>query len=385
MITIQDKSKCSGCHACSSVCPKDCIKMVSDQEGFLYPLVDAENCVGCSLCEKVCPILVPSSLADKVEPVTCAVKNKDNNIREKSSSGGVFTAIAEYILEQGGIVFGAAFNEDFNVLHVKVDKKEDLEKLRGSKYVQSKIGYAFCETEEALNSGKSVLFTGTPCQIGGLKSFLKRDYEKLYTQDLICHGVPSPSVWRKYLEYLQEKYRSKVIRVTFRNKVKSWKKYSISISFENGQELTEPFTENVYMKAFLRNLCLRPSCYDCKFKGVKRDSDITLADFWGVENILPQMDDDKGTSLVMIHSDKGKKLFQAISSKMQSCEVDAKMAIYENGSAMFSSTLPKTRGKFFARLGKVQFDKLVEKCSRKRLIIRIKNKIKKIIKKLLKG
>ena len=379
MITIQDKSKCSGCHACSSVCPKDCIKMVSDQEGFLYPLVDAENCVGCSLCEKVCPILVPSSLVDKVEPVTCAVKNKDNNIREKSSSGGVFTAIAEYIIEQGGIVFGAGFDENFNVCHIKVEKKEDLEKLRGSKYVQSKIGYTYQETKEALISGKTVLFTGTPCQIGGLKAFLKKDYEKLYTQDLICHGVPSPSVWRKYLEYLQEKYRSKVIRVTFRNKVKSWKKYSISISFENGQELTEPFTENVYMKAFLRNLCLRPSCYDCKFKGVKRDSDITLADFWGVENILPQMDDDKGTSLVMIHSDKGKKLLEMISSKIQRQEVDVQLAIHENGSAVHSSPLPRKRDIFWKHLNKIRFDKLLKKCDNTRLLVKIKSRIKRIL------
>ena len=343
MISIQDKSKCSGCHACFLACPQKCIRLVADEEGFLYPQVDQKECSSCNLCEKVCPILNPHSISKETKPLAYAVKNTDEYIRERSSSGGVFTAMAEYIIEQGGLVFGAAFDDDFNVVHIRVDKKEDLEKLRGSKYVQSKIGYTYQEAKEALISGNPVFFTGTPCQIGGLKAFLKKDYEKLYTQDLICHGVPSPFAWKKYLEYLADKYGSEVKHVAFRNKAKSWKKYSISIWFENGQELTEPFTENVYMQAFLKNLCLRPSCYNCAFKGINRVADITLADFWGIETVLPQMDDDKGTSLIMIHSDKGKELFETISCRLQGQEVDAPLAIHENGSAVYSSPLSPKR------------------------------------------
>lgn len=379
MISIQDKSRCSGCHACFLACPQKCIRLVADEEGFLYPQVDQKECSSCNLCEKVCPILNPHSISKETKPLAYAVKNTDEYIRERSSSGGVFTAMAEYIIEQGGLVFGAAFDDDFNVVHIRVDKKEDLEKLRGSKYVQSKIGYTYQEAKEALLSGKPVLFTGTPCQIGGLKAFLKKDYEKLYTQDLICHGVPSPLAWKKYLEYLKNKYSTEVKYVSFRNKEKSWKKYSIFIRFENGQELMEPFTENLYMQAFLKNFSLRPSCYDCQFKGVNRVSDITLADFWGIENTLPQMDDDKGTSLVMIHSDKGKELLEMISSKIQRQEVDAQFAIYENGSAVHSSPLPRKRDIFWKYLNKIRFDKLLKKCDNTKLLVKIKTKIKRIL------
>ena len=379
MISIEDKSKCSGCHACFLACPQKCIRLITDEEGFLYPQVAQKECTNCNLCEKVCPILTPHSTLKETKPLAYAVKNTNEYIRERSSSGGVFTAMAEYIIEQGGLVFGAAFDDEFNVAHVRVDKKEDLEKLRGSKYVQSKIGYTYQEAKEALILGHPVLFTGTPCQIGGLKAFLKKDYEKLYTQDLICHGVPSPFAWKKYLEYLTDKYGSEVNHVAFRNKENSWKKYSIFISFENGQELMEPFTENVYMQAFLENLCLRPSCYDCAFKGINRVADITLADFWGIETVLPQMDDDKGTSLIMIHSDKGKELFETISSKIQSCEVDAQLAVYENGSAVHSSPLPRKRDIFWKNINKIQFDKLLKKCDNTKLSVKIKTRIKRIL------
>lgn len=382
MISIQDKSRCSGCHACFLACPQKCIRLVADEEGFLYPQVDQKECSSCNLCEKVCPILNPHSISKETKPLAYAVKNTDEYIRERSSSGGVFTAMAEYIIEQGGLVFGAAFDDDFNVVHIRVDKKEDLEKLRGSKYVQSKIGYTYQEAKEALLSGKPVLFTGTPCQIGGLKAFLKKDYEKLYTQDLICHGVPSPLAWKKYLEYLKNEYITEVKYVSFRNKEKSWKKYSIFIRFENGQELMEPFTENLYMQAFLKNFSLRPSCYDCQFKGVNRVSDITLADFWGIENTLPQMDDDKGTSLVMIHSDKGKELLEMISSKLQRQEVDALLAIHENGSAVYSSPLSPKRKCFIDRLKKKSFEKNVKKCIKPSLYIRIKSLVKRGLQKI---
>ena len=206
MICVQDKSKCSGCHACSSICPKKCISLVADEEGFLYPKVNEKECLNCNLCEQVCPFLNPIGISKDEAPIAYAAKNLDEGTRTKSSSGGVFTAIAEHVIGQGGIVFGSAFDSPYNVVHIGVQKKDELQRLRGSKYVQSKIGNTYQEAKEALVSGRVVLFTGTPCQIGGLKAFLKKDYPNLYTQDLICHGVPSPKIFKEYKKFIEKKY-----------------------------------------------------------------------------------------------------------------------------------------------------------------------------------
>ena len=384
MIEMNGKAFCNGCHACSSACPHKCISMVSDDEGFLYPEVDSTRCSECHLCEKVCPILNPKNVLNADLPSAYAVKNNDDNTREKSSSGGVFAALAEYVIDEGGIVFGAAFDSRFDVVHIGVEKKEDLVKLRGSKYVQSTIGDTYREAKKALDAGRTVLFTGTPCQIGGLRAFLRKDYEKLYTQDIICHGVPSPKVWRRYLDYQQTRKNSKIKEISFRNKKKSWKKYAVSFAFENGAEISEPFMENPYMRAFLRNLSLRNSCYQCRFKGISRDSDITLADFWGIENILPEMDDDKGTSLVIVQNEKGRRLLNSVSDSLSLRTVDPEVAIKENASAVISSNLPRQRKYFFNKLQKQPFDKLVNKCTHPSFYTRAKNKLKRIIKRCLK-
>lgn len=382
MIILEDKKKCSGCHACASICPQNCIQMTADSEGFLYPKIDVEKCNNCRLCEKVCPVINTGKVREQIDTKAYAAKNTDEYIRKDSSSGGIFTLLAERILKQNGIVFGAAFNQDFELEHIGVEAVEDLQKLRGSKYVQSKIGDTYRRAKIALEEGRKVLFTGTPCQISGLKAFLRKDYQNLYTQDLICHGVPSPMIWEQYICHLEEKYGGRIERVRFRNKEKSWKKYAIDFYFSNGEHVIEPFMDNSYMKAFLRNLSLRPSCYSCAFKGVERVADITLADFWGIENTLPQMDDDKGTSLVLIHSDKGKALLKAIASRTQMQEVDTSLAICENGSAVYSSRLSPKRKSFFARLKKTSFDKNVKKCITPSLYIRIKNLVKRILRKI---
>ncbi len=378
-----DKLKCNGCHACFSICSKKSISMVADDEGFLYPQIDKETCSDCALCQQVCPI--NKQLLPKEDlSVAYAVKNMDLDVRKNSSSGGVFTAIAEYVIDQGGVVFGVAFNENFEVIHVGVDKKEELYKLRGSKYVQSKIGKTYEQAKELLVAGKLVLFTGTPCQIGGLKAYLKKDYTNLYTQDLICHGAPSPKVWKTYLSFLEKKYNSKIKDVQFRCKEKSWKNYSIRLIFENGLVVLEPFSQNIYMRAFLKNLLIRPSCYNCSFKGIERVSDLTLGDFWGIENVDPKMDDDKGTSLLIIHTHKGQQLLEKVANKLVLSKTNLDEAIKENPSAIKSSLRNQNREKFLGQIKDSNFEKILNRYTQQNFFKKNINRAKRLIKKLKK-
>lgn len=365
MIDITDKRKCCGCHACANICPKHCIEMVYDDEGFLYPKIDKDKCINCGLCEKICPILKKEKLQkkdiEKKIPLAYAMKNKNLEVRMKSSSGGIFSLIAEYVLNQNGVVFGAGFDKNFKVVHTKIDKVEDIEKLRISKYVQSEIGDTYRQAKELLNEGRIVLFTGTPCQIGGLLSFLGKDYPNLYTQDLICHGVPSPKVWEKYVEYREKEANSKIEKVIFRKKVDSWKRYSFSFMFKNKTEyLRTPYYKDPMMKMFLLNKCLRPSCHKCAFKEINRFCDITLADFWGINGVKPEMNDDKGTSLVLIHSEKGKKLFEEIKDKVDLCPVDFYKAIRHNPMVKRSAR-PFQRKSMMRDFKKLPFEKVVKK------------------------
>ena len=221
MIEITEQVKCTGCSACANICPKQCISMVADLEGFLYPSVDTKECINCGLCEKICPILKKNPIkSDDIIAYAAMLNNTD--IRLESSSGGVFTAIAESVIDKNGVVFGAELDENFNVIHTYVETKEELKKFRGSKYVQSVIGETYKRAKGFLDQGRFVLFTGTPCQIGGLYAYLNKDYDNLITQDLICHGVPSPMVWRKYLEFREDISHAGVRRMSFRHKKYGW-------------------------------------------------------------------------------------------------------------------------------------------------------------------
>lgn len=383
MINIQDKSKCCGCHGCYNICPKNAIEMVKDEKGFLYPKINKEKCINCGLCDKVCPIFNKTEI--KNQPQTFAAYNKDEKTRKESSSGGVFTLLAEKIVEKNGVVFGAKFDEDFNVVHSYVEKKEELEVFRGSKYVQSKIGETYKETEEFLKDNRPVLFTGTPCQIEGLKTFLKKDYENLYTQDLICHGVPSPKVWRKYLEFREKQDASRPGRINFRQKDDGWNLYALLLQYSNNAYKIN-HRDDLFMQTFLQNVCLRDSCYACSFKSKHRKSDITLADFWGINQVLPEMNDNKGTSLVIVNSEKGQKLFEEVQDSLEVKEVDFEAAIQFNPSMTESANLHKNRDKLFENLDKLEFDELVKKCIPKRsLLRRFLSKGKKIIKSFIKS
>ena len=307
--------------------------------------------------------------------------NKNEEIRKNSSSGGIFTLLAEQVIEKDGVVFGAAFDDKYHIIHTYVENKNDLEKFRGSKYAQSNIGDCYKKAKEFLDQGRYVLFTGTPCQVEGFKMYLKKDYEKLYTQDIICHGTPSHKVWEKYLEYRERISEQKPEKISFRNKDEGWKLFNMKFEYQNSNYKKNQ-NQDPYMQAFLKNASLRESCYNCKFKKKNRETDITLADFWGIENILPEMDDNKGTSLVIVHSEKGQQLFKDISEKMIYKSVDLDEALKYNPSMLKAAEPDPKRKEFFDNLDKVPFDKLVKKYTYKKSFMkRAFSKMKRILKK----
>ncbi len=381
MINILEKKNCSGCSACAAICPKDCITMQVDEEGFKYPKVNNDECVKCGLCENICPVINPKEVLNNI-PSAYATLNLNNEIRNQSSSGGIFYLLAEYVISLGGIVFGAKFDDDFRVVHDFADNLTDIKNFMGSKYLQSDMGKNYLKVKEFLNKGRIVLFTGTPCQIGGLKAFLGKDYENLICQDIICHGVPSPKVWKKYIEYRESKVKVKLLRTFFRHKKYGWKMYSLQFEFSNCNEYIQKHNEDLYMRSFLRNLDLRPSCYDCAFKNVSREADITLADFWGISDVAPEMDDDKGTSLVIVHSEKGKNLLDKIQSKIRLLQVDFYKAIEHNPSMIQSEAYNPKRNAFMKEIVVKPFDKVVKKYCKEKFTVKVKRKLKQMINKI---
>ena len=318
MIEIQKQSDCCGCGGCSQACPKQCIEMKADNEGFLYPSVDKNACVDCGLCDKSCPILISKIDESKkaVRQDAYVAYHLDETIRMNSSSGGVFTALAKDVIQRGGIVFGAAFDQEFLVHHICVEDLNGLEKLRGSKYLQSRTEDTFREAKAALNQGRQVLYSGTGCQIAGLKAYLKQSYPNLLTVDILCHGVPSPLLWKHYLLELEHTHGAKAQQITFRKKDPGWKRFSLSLLFSNNQVYMHTLKEDPYMQMFLKNICLRPSCYDCKFKTIHSQADITLGDCWGIEKYMPEIDDDKGISVIFVHTRNGSGAISRITSSV---------------------------------------------------------------------
>lgn len=385
MINITDKQNCCGCYACYNICPQKCISMQPDEEGFWYPVVDIEKCTDCGLCEKVCPVINKNVTNNNSAAYACI--NKDDNIRQQSSSGGMFTVIAEKVIANNGAVFGAGFDSDFNVVHSWTDSLDGLSNFRGSKYVQSCIGNTYKQVRDFLKQGRQVLFTGTPCQIAGFKSYLDKDYENLVCIDIVCHGVPSPLVWAKYVDFREKISGSRAERIAFRRKNCGWKLYSVSFSFENDTEYSQKLTEDIFMQGFLRNIYLRPSCYACSFKTLNRQSDLTLADFWGIQNVLPRFDDDKGTSLILINSQKGNAMFSSVVDKVDYEKVDINQAILYNSSAVKSVDYNPKRDMFFQELSSSEdISQLIAKYTKvsfprkvymkvRRLLSRIKRKL----------
>jgi coenzyme F420-reducing hydrogenase beta subunit len=356
--------------------------MYEDEEGFLYPVVDIKTCTDCGLCEKVCPVI--NYKVGKKPNLVYAAKSHDEQIRMESSSGGVFTLLAEQIIKDGGIVFGARFNENWEVIHDYTETIEGLSAFRGSKYVQSRIGKTYSQAKQFLKAGRKVLFSGTPCQIAGLKLFLRKEYDKLLTVDFVCHGVPSPMIWIKYLSYLADNQSLAmwIENINFRSKTNGWKNYNFVLYPKNSeQKFVEPLHKNLFMKGFLSDLYLRPSCHRCPTKSLSSGSDITLGDFWGIQNVLPNFDDDKGVSLVMINSEKGKSAFNSIDVVRQ--ETAYKSAVQYNPAIEISMKPSEKRSEFFRFLSNENLNSLILRLTHQTFAKRILRKIGRLIKRTM--
>lgn len=363
MINITDKVQCCGCNACGDVCAHKAITFKTDIEGFWYPEVDTEKCTNCGLCEKVCPIINKSSEKRYDEARVFAAYNKDEAIRIDSTSGGIHSALAEVMYERGACVCGAVYNSDYTVSHITSPKREMLPKIRSSKYLQSSMEGQFREIRSLLRESKEVFYCGTPCQVHALYNFLQKSYPNLTTCDFICRGVNSPKVFLSYMDMLEKKYKSKATEIKFKNKKWGWHNFSMRVNFANGKEYCKDRYHDLFFVGYLQSGNFsRPSCYACQFKGFPQKSDITLADFWGIEKIDPSMDQDKGTSLVMVNSDKGMKLFDSIKKSIEWKEFTMDDA--RAGNPALESSLKAVnndREYFFQALNKHPFDKVAKK------------------------
>lgn len=317
MIEICKHEFCTGCEACMSACPTDAISMEPDAKGFMRPLIDEDKCNQCGLCVKICPANVPGDIKkNQIGKKVFAAWLKDKKVRKESSSGGIFSAIADYILNKGGVVFGARWTKDLSVVLDYCTDREGLSNFRGSKYVQGRVQDSYKKARYFLDDGKDVLFSGTPCQIAGLKSYLRKNYHNLLTIDFICHGVPSPMVFRDYIKCMENKYNEKVLSIRFRDKVPSWLSSSVRIEFENAVYSKSVYSD-LYFVAFAWNYILRECCHHCKYTNLNRMGDITIADFWGFRpKNWKMLDFDKGCSLVIPNTKVGIDVFEAVSNEM---------------------------------------------------------------------
>ncbi len=385
MPQLIEKKNCTGCTACVNICPKQCIRLQKDENGFSFPeLSDEKACVECGACERVCPVLSEKSYVHNEFPVACAAYSKEDSLRMNSSSGGIFSEVAKWVIDQKGVVYGAAYNDEFGVYHCCVETVEDLSKLRGAKYAESYLGKSFFEILDRLKQNQYVLFSGTPCQVAGLKAFLKQDYEKLLCVDFVCHGVPSPMAWKEYVKYRAEKDNDGEfpISINLRSKITGWSKYQYSnlFQYDNGKEYSSLSSQNLFMKLFVGDYISRPSCANCSFKGYSRASDITLGDFWGIWDIEPEMDDNKGTSLVLIQSEKGKCVWQQINEKIVCKQVTMEQASQQNPSMLASSKAKENRDEVLEKIrnGRIEECEMLFVLSKPSFASRVKNKIKRI-------
>lgn len=407
MIQILDKKDCCGCNACVQRCPKQCIKMQPDNEGFQYPLVDTTLCIDCKLCEKVCPIINDSTPQQPLK--VYAAYNTDEEVRLQSSSGGIYTLLAAATIKEGGVVFGVKFNEEWIPEFGYTETMEGIAPFRGSKYIQAIVGNAYKQAEYFLKNGRKVLFCGTPCQVSGLNKFLRKEYDNLLTVDIICHGVPSPKVWNMYLREkcyrlmnvndgsnskstgFDSTYYSKIETINFRSKVAGWGKYRFFIKLtdlgDNQKEsvaISEARDKNEYMRAFLSNIILRPSCYNCPAKQGRSHSDITIADFWGIDIIDPNFNDDKGCGAVLINTIKGAGVDIISQSIYKEKTFDE---IIKYNPSYYKNSIPhRKREEFFNNLDKVvnlsnYISDILTASLRERIIKKIKFNAESILRK----
>ena len=354
MINIADKSKCVGCGNCVHVCPKQCIQIQIDNEGFMYPITNASICIDCGKCHQVCPIEVSINTDIEISKIIAA-NHKNDKIRMSSSSGGAFYEFAKYGLEKQGIIWGATFTTSYYVEHIAIETLKDLSRLQKSKYLQSDITKAFPTIKQQLNEGKFVIVSGTPCQIKALNLYIKKIPENLLTIEVVCHGTPSPLIFKKYMSEINATH------MDFRNKEKGWDNYEVELTYTNGTKKKEKANENLYMKGFLKNFYLRPSCAACPAKSFKSHADITLGDFWGINSFIPNLYDNKGTSLIMLHTSKAINIWNKISSNYKYEYATLEQATAHNPCIIKDVSIPIKRNTFFEEI-KVRS---VEACIRK--------------------
>lgn len=357
------ENKCTGCSACANICPVGAIKMVENKEGFFHPIISHSICNNCGLCKKVCPIINSPLISREKPKASYAFWNSNSEIRNNSSSGGFFYSLADYIFNKSGVIYGAAYDENFCVEHIRINDSRMLRKLQTSKYVQSKIGNCFIKVKQDLLANKYVLFTGTPCQVAGLYGFLRKDYDKLITADFVCHGVPSPSVFQEYLKNKEELYNSKITKINFRCKTPS-SSQGIVIDFENSKQYIEkePLNDSYYW-GFCTGVIVRNSCSSCNFIGFNKISDFTMGDFWGLpENVKIDKGLDNNPSLVFFNSEKANKISKSFYINNTILERSVEEAVNGNMNLRRASKKNKLRKKFFKEFGiNKSFDVLAKK------------------------
>lgn len=380
MIDINNKIECCGCNACGDICAKKAITFKTDLEGFWYPEVSKDLCIECGLCEKVCPVINPAIHINRYrEPKVFAAYSKDETIRIDSTSGGIYSMLANAMYEKNAYVGGAIYNDDHTVRHIVSKDPKRLREIRSSKYLQSSLEGQYLQVRKLLKQGENILYCGCPCQIHGLYNFLGKEYDNLVTCDFICRGVNSPKVFKRYVDMLENRYGSHAIGIKFKAKKWGWHNFSLRVNFANGKEYCKDRWHDLFFIGYLQvGNFSRPSCYDCRFKGFPQKSDITLADFWGIEKIDKSMDQDKGTSLVLINSDKGQNLFNQIKDYVEWREFSMKEAVAGNPAMEQSlKSIPTDRDAFFRDLDTMSFDKLAKKYfPRTNLLSKILKKLK---------
>ncbi|MFT8340692.1 MAG: Coenzyme F420 hydrogenase/dehydrogenase, beta subunit C-terminal domain [Clostridium beijerinckii] len=405
MKVYNERESCSGCTACISVCPKNAIEMIADNEGFLYPQINNDLCISCNLCRKVCPFKHENMKSKSEENINLnmdkekvnergkeiqfagqlyfAAKHKNNEVIFSSSSGGIFTALSDYILQKEGSIYGAAFDENFIVKHMKATNKLDRDEFKGSKYVQSDLKDIFKQIKNELKSEKYVMFTGTPCQNAGLQNYLSKtntDYTRLYMCDFICHGTPSPLIWKDYISHLESKFNDKLISFSFRNKENGWKDMKVSAKFIKENRSKECNNKYSFLNLFSSLMIVRPSCFNCQFTSYNRRADITIADFWNIGNIKPDFDDDKGVSSVIVNTDKGLSWFGEIKSNLryESCNKEDCWQPHLE----YPAVMPSNRKVFWNEYNDKGIAYIVDKYGKGTLSSNMKKKLTPIIRKL---
>lgn len=351
---------CTGCSACLFCCPQDAIAMVEDGEGFLYPRIDPKKCDSCGLCIKICPVQAAATVKSNGIPIVYASWTRDRELLRQSTSGGVFSEIARDVLEEGGVVFGAAYDKTMAVRHMAVETWDNLQALRGSKYVQSDVGDTYQQAEKHLKAGRRVLYSGTPCQIAGLHAAIKKDQKNLLTCDLICHGVPSPKVFRMAIDSLEKRYCSKVVDFLFRDKSFGWLYPTVRIVFADGTFLSENNMDNHFNLGFLKNIYLRPACYQCPIKPGGPVADITLGDFWQLLKFEPSLINRGGTSAIIVNTERGSQAIQHCAGRLSLTECSFTFIEKDSNLRKSVKLLPE-REAFFADLDRLSFEELMRK------------------------